>query len=206
MKNFAVICLLVAMPALLRAGSFDIVLNGGMVKNTGPIDYGMGSSSKGGNASAAGAFRLMYNINKNWQVGMSISYMPLSYKAQTSPFYVNDIWQSTTVPGTIEYSGYLADPAIPILIEANHNFTLGKFELYSGISAGIFTQYTPFGSYRTNEYWSYGIQGGLMGGMQAGANWFFVPWCGLNMQMAAHYYEPYELVAFPVTAGLRFRL
>jgi hypothetical protein len=206
MKKFIIVCLLIVLPLLLRAGSFDIALNLGIVKNTAPTGYGIGTA-KGGKSSVAGSFKLMYNFNKHWQIGMSVGYMPLSYITRGGQIYFDYIAPNTGE--VFEYQHYVANPALPVMLEANHTFSLGKFEIYSGVSAGIFAVLQPVYGGFLNEgypYGPFGVRGGLVGGMQAGGNWFFVPWCALNMQMSMHYYEAYELMAFPVTAGVHFRL
>lgn len=204
MKKLAVICLLIGMPVLAHAGNFDIALGAGAVRNTSPLGDNF-MHTQGGNTSLSATLRFLYNINRNWQVGISLGYVPLSYSSQVYPMVYGDLIYPGPHTNTKSVD-YYANPAVPMQVEANYKFPLGKFEIYSGISAGYFAVYDPlFGDFVTEIYRPYNTAG-FVGGIQAGGNWFFTKWSALNLQMAVSYYEPYSIMAFPVTAGIRFRL
>jgi len=204
MKKLAVLCLLAVAHLPVRAGNFDIALGLGAVRNTVPLGDNY-MQEKGGITSPTATLRFLYNINSNWQVGLSLGYVPLSYRAQVYPLYFNDMIFPGPATG-MEWVDYYANPAVPVQVEANHKFPIGRFEIYSGISAGYFAVYDPlYGDFISGRYTPFGSDG-FTGGMQAGGNWFFNKWGAINLQLSMTYYEPFRVMAFPVTAGIRFRL
>ena len=189
------------LPAMLNAQKLEIGLNAGVVSNTLPVD--MNTEAKGGGFSPTVNLKFMGNISRQWQLGVSVGVVPLTYRQEAviQPFF--DIAPGGWM-GAEEYTAYFADPAISLQMEANYCFNVRKLRLYSGVSAGGFV--SPTVNFYNRIGYDHGESAdfGIVGGMQMGGTWFFVPWCGLNMQLGMSYYHSYKLIAFPTTAGLRF--
>lgn len=206
MKKLLIVLALSLLPVLVNARQWQIGLNAGLVQNTPGGDMNTSTYSSGG-FSPTGTFKVLRNINKNWQAGLSVGIVPLTYTAKGERLFFTDVFAPQDDVETVYYKAYIANPAFPVQAEVNHTFRIGVLDLYAGMSAGIFfsadMMFTPF---HTADYDIPYKSVGLIGGMQVGGSWFFVPWCGLNMQGGLSYYHPYKTVAFPITAGLRFRL
>jgi hypothetical protein len=135
----------------------------------------------------------------NWQYGLSLEYAFLSYKRNASP------WDPPIIiPETIT----IATPALPVKALINRQFKCGHFQSYVGISAG----YIFVTSSQDPDLYGSATGDGRVIGIQLGSTYFTSKRFGINAEIAGNYMAlnirsvRYELLQFPFTVGIRYKL
>lgn len=183
---------------------WEITLDGGASFNTIPRFDDATEHSQTNGANLAAELTISQMFTPWFQVGISASYLTLSYQ--------DDILYTGTVPGTYN-KVYLGKPIIPIQLFGK--FNIGKqigwqssLSLSVGYSLPMKGKIVNSGTTLTTDP---GLQGAPTAGLKLGINYFFTCKFGLGVACGGQYFGNkgatmnYSLFAFPITAGLRFR-
>jgi hypothetical protein len=204
MKKLSSILLAMMICGSAYAQKVEINLGGGIVSNTAPPMERTWDSYRGGGMSPTVSFSVLGNVHKHWQVGGSLSIVPLTYETNTYyPLVFEDHSNQLFAPQTQDYyKSYIANPAISMQAVVNYRMRTGQFVFHTGMSAGYYFNPGYHGFY-TADYREPVRNNGAVAGIQMGGTWQFCKPFGVTMQMGMSYYEPYRVIAFPATAGLK---
>ena len=211
----------------------EIGLSGGICTNT--IPGGSSALYEGSNSSwnPAGSIKVDYNINENWQIGGEIG---AAKWMTTGSWPVNDAFgqslQSQKITFIIANPAISAclqvNRVVPFYSKYKH---FNKANFYYGVSLGLlptvndggitYSKYdkSPDPALTYVSQYDYGFGIGYTAGIQVGYSYYIVPKFGVNVELAGRYAyvgtnetrynhenTHYDLLYFPATIGLRYRL
>ncbi len=183
---------------------WEISINGGMSLNSTPSPIRATDHTRSNGMGFTGELAIGKIINPWFMMGLSASYIILSYQ--------DDVPYPGSVPGTYN-TVYLGKPMVPVQVFAK--FTIGKevgWNSIIAISAGyglpLNAKIENSGNTLTTDP---SVSGGLTAGLKLGLNYF--PSChfGLGIAFTGQFFTNSSTVvysnffALPITGGLRFR-
>lgn len=183
---------------------WEISINGGMSLNSTPSPIRAIDHTKSNGMAFTGELAIGKIIKPWFMMGVSASYIILSYQ--------DDVPYPGSVPGTYN-TVYLGKPMVPLQVFAK--FTIGKevgWQSIIAISAGyglpLNAKIENSGNTLTTDP---SVQGGLTAGLKLGVNYFPTCHFGLGIAFTGQFFTNESTVvysnffALPITAGLRFR-
>ncbi len=214
-----ILAFLMLSPCLAFGQKFEVGIGGGISSNTQPAGnmYYIGNQSI---INYAGTVSAVYNSWSGWQLGLNIHELEL---ASTSSVVFHDAtYPSITYGGDDKkfvYSAYTTS----LCGIVNKKAMIGKSDIYLGFAVGFALAKNDPDNRGPNESYKAPDNGnGLVLGMQAGYNYNFNPLFAFNIDLAARFYDlhynvtavnenttsnlNYQIWAFPVTVGFRFRI
>jgi hypothetical protein len=179
-------------------------LDGGASFNAIPRFNNAAEHSQTNGANLAGSISLSRFLKQWFQLGLSASFIGLSYQ--------DDAAYPGSIPGTYNRI-YLGNPIIPLQLfgQANIGKTIG-WQSHVALSAGfsIPTNGKIENSGNTLST-KPALKGGFTAGFRFGLDYFFSCRFGLGLSVSSQYFinkgalMNYNLFALPITGGMRFR-
>ena len=218
MKRYLLVFLLLSTVAA-QAQKFEYGFGGGISTNAQPSGnmYYVGDKST---VNYAGGLWGLYNSWTGWQLGLNIHMLELS--STSSTVYTDARYPSITYGGDDKRFVYSAYTTSLVGI-VNKKLLQGASDLYMGFAFGFALAKNDAYNRGSNESYKAPDNGnGLVVGMQFGYNYNFNQLLALNLEVAPRYYDlhygetaphmnttsnlNYQIWAFPMTIGFRFRL
>jgi hypothetical protein len=183
---------------------WEITIDGGMSFNSTPKPIRPVDHTRSNGMSLAAEFSIGKIIKPWFTMGLSASYIIVSYQ--------DDVPYPGSVPGTYN-TVYLGKPIIPVQVFAK--FSIGKevgWQSTISVSAGYGI---PTNAHVENNgttlAFDPAVEGGLMAGLKLGVSYYFSCHFGLGATFSGQFFTNQSQVSYsnifvmPITGGFRFR-